>query len=133
MARSFFLSGFFAAVFCHLVLFTLVVFTMRGNAREYEVDLTFLGSILRKQDIAPQLFFASDRLPALEPSGLSGVEQRKAWELGVNVEKPILKTDKRLPPLPLKYMTERVEVSAPEVEGVFGIPEAPRIRLRDQP
>jgi len=130
MVRSFFPPALFAAVLIHLFFFAQVVFVMRGNAQEYKIDLTFLGSILRKQDIASQIYSRDEQIPVLEPSGLSEMVLSKSWELGVIVDKPLLKACVYLPVSPMKFITERVVMDDKDGDVVSGIPEAPQIRLR---
>ena len=110
-----------------------VVFTTRGMSQPYRVDMIFWGSILRKQDLQPQMLSPGKEISkvlVLEPSKLLGVVQSKAWQLGVIVDKPVISLPDGEAVLPNKFLTRRVEVDDAVPEAIPGIPDAPRIPLR---
>ncbi|MBF0386660.1 MAG: hypothetical protein HQL20_02255 [Candidatus Omnitrophica bacterium] len=117
----------------HVLLFSNVAFTLNGAPRQYRIDTTFWGSILRKQDLQPQMLVSSREVGktlVLEPSKLAGSFQSLLWQLGVMVDKPVVSQSTGAETLPLKFLTERVEVDEVVPDAVPGIPEAPLIRLK---
>ncbi|MBF0593727.1 MAG: hypothetical protein HQL22_02020 [Candidatus Omnitrophica bacterium] len=134
---SMFGAALLVAALLHAVLFSWFLLTMRGTSGQYQTSMTFWGSILRKQDLLPRLIIPSaDNGGIILPgsSRMRGAAQTKAWELGVIVEKPgsgKLPDESTESTLPPKFLTERVEVDDLPADAVAGVPDAPRVFLKD--
>lgn len=131
-----FLSAMSLALLAHGVLLSGITLLLSGTSVQYRVDMVFWGSILRSQDLQPQVLEPVKDVSGqliFEPSKLLEVIQSKGWLLGVTVDKPAAPGSFVPKNVPLKFLTKRVDPDNIEPDAVTGIPDAPRIPLRMTP
>ena len=77
------------AVLIHLVVLFIFSFTFKGSVAMYKIDLVFLGSILRPQEVSSQgVFFPSGRTDLKDVDVLSGQRTPLLWSRGISIDKP---------------------------------------------
>jgi hypothetical protein len=104
---------------------------MRGDRNNSSVDLVFLGSILRRQDIYPQVFEWDSRKPVcILSSGSGEVFSNSFFGRGGVVEKPVVHPSPGEAALPPGFMTPRAEVDEVPADVVDGIPAVSRVLLK---
>lgn len=137
--EHFFFLALLLAGLLHGIVLTRLVMTMPGTPEQFRVEMIFWGSILRHQDLQPRAFAPApeiERAPLLEASSLPGfsgmaVLRDRAGQSGVIVDKPAgISSWLDIQPLPVKFLTRRVEADEAQPEAVPGIPDAPSVPLR---
>ncbi len=128
-----FLTALLAAVIVHSFLFSQLVLVVRGTPGQYRIDVIFWGSILRRQDLQPQLFLSEKhaaRQTAFDSAAFADGSRARVWRPGFQVEKPAAEPGGGKALVPQKFPTRRVELDDVPPETVSGIPDAPRVPLR---
>ncbi len=125
------------ALFVHVLFLLCFVLKTEENSEQYRVNVVFWGSILRKKDLAPQMFaIKTDITEAafFSSSELLKSQGDKGWRQGFIVDKPVSAQEmdgKAGSLLPRKFLTERVEVEEAALEPVLGIPDLKRVPLKE--
>jgi hypothetical protein len=77
------------ALVLHLLIFVLFRFTWQGSPKDFTVDFTALGAILRSYDVTPFLESSTPDAQTNEISLASDAERRQEmWFQGIQFDKP---------------------------------------------